>query len=292
MATTEKKLVISKELQDYIIPLNTEEFKQLENNIIKEGCRDPLVVWPKDNGSLVLVDGHNRYKICQKHDIPFNIKKIPFANVDEVKLWMVNNQMGRRNLTPDQLSYYRGLKYIALRKPLGGYTNVKAKGAAEISTSEALGEQFNVSESTVRRDAKFAEGMNIIQRSNPELKTKILSGAVKVKKADVQVLAEAKNADTISIRNEADLHNKAKNIRESLLNDIESKVKKIEQERITRAQKTLQDAEPIFLKKEDRVKKIKGMIISSINKAINKKDTKAIKELKKLIDDLAQVIFD
>lgn len=292
MSTTEKKFTILKELQDYIIPLSTEEFKQLEDNIIREGCRDPLVIWQKESGASVLVDGHNRHKICQKHHIPFSTKKIRFGSLDEAKLWMVNNQMGRRNLTPDQLSYYRGLKYLALRKPLGGYSNVKAKGVSHGSTSEALSQQFNVSESTVRRDAKFAEGMNIIQRSNPELKAKILAGVAKVKKSDIQILAEARDADTMSIRNEADIYNKAKNIRESVLSDIESKVKRMEQERVSKAQKEIQDVEPIFLSKGDRVKKIKGMIISCINSAINKKDSKAIKELKKLVDELAEVIFD
>mgnify|MGYP002336488951 CR=1 FL=1 len=77
---------------------------------------------------------------------------------------MVDNQIGRRNLTADQMSYYRGLKYLALKKAKGGYENIKSKGKTEISTSKFLSEQFNVSESTIKRDARFAEGLNTIRK--------------------------------------------------------------------------------------------------------------------------------
>ncbi|MFZ6014704.1 MAG: hypothetical protein ACOYXT_30475, partial [Bacteroidota bacterium] len=160
------------------------------------------------------------------------------------------------------------------------------------ATSEMLADKFNVSESTVKRDAKFAEGLNIISKSNPLLKTKILAGAVKVKKADIQILSNAKNLDRLVIKNEADLYNKAKIIRDDILDEVETRIKKIDNEKIEKAQQILRDSEPVFLDKDDRLRKIKGMIISAINRAINKKDIHAIKELKKLIDRLADELFD
>lgn len=285
------KIYVSKELRDYIIPLNEEEFGQLEKNILKEGCRDPLVVWQKDNGQLILIDGHNRFKICQKHNIDFKIKKIDFQGLEEAKIWMIENQMGRRNLNPDQLSFYRGLRYLALKKERGGYSNVKLKGKVERSTSEKLSEKFNVSESTVKRDAKFAQGLNIINRSNPRLKVKILAGEVKVKKSDIQILVNAKNHDKLVVKNEADLYNKAKLIRNDVMDDMEKRINNISAEKVEKAQKILADSEPPFLTKDDRLRKIKGMVISAINRAINKKDARAIKELRKLIDELSEVIF-
>src|SRR5687767_12605721 len=186
-----------KELKQFILPLSKEEFTTLEQNILAEGCRDPLVIWKKSDNKLILVDGHNRLEICQKHNLPYKIKKIDFSNIDEAKAWMVDNQLGRRNLTTDQLSYYRGIKYLSLKKNKGGYKQVLSKGQNELLTSEVLSEQFKVSESTIKRDAKFAEGLEIIGRSNPELKRAILAGESKVKKADIQILAESKVSDKL-----------------------------------------------------------------------------------------------
>jgi hypothetical protein len=290
MLSIDQPISILKELREHIIPLGDEELYLLEKSIIKEGCREPLMVWDKGDDQLVLVDGHNRFKICQKNDIPFKVKKIKFNNIDEAKLWMIDNQMGRRNLTPDQMSYYRGIKYISLKKKKGGYDNVKSKGQSEAPTSEVVAKMFNVSESTVKRDAKFSEGLNILGRSNPKLKTKILTGEAKVKKSDVQALSDAKNADRITIKNEADLFNKAKIIRAEILDEVESGLKSLDKKKREKALEGI--TEPMFLNKGDKLRKIKGMILSAINRAINEKDAKAMKELKKLIDRLEGELFE
>ena len=114
MSSSTIEVTISKEFESFIVPLSKEEFRQLEVNIIEEGCRDPLVVW-NHKGKNVLMDGHNRYKICGKHNIPFQVNIKQFEIFEEAKVWMLNNQMGRRNLTTDQMSYYRGLKYESLK---------------------------------------------------------------------------------------------------------------------------------------------------------------------------------
>jgi hypothetical protein len=287
-----KSLTILKEIKDYILPLSEEEFFNLEKSILLEGCRDPLIAWQRKDDQLILVDGHNRYKICKKNNVPFKVKKIDFKDIEEVKIWMVENQMGRRNLTPDQMSYYRGLRYLSLKKKKGGYDNVKSKGQNDFSTSEFLAAQFKVSESTVKRDAKFAEGLNVIGFSNPKLKLDILTGKAMVKKVDVQALTGARNPEKMSIKNEADLYNKAKMIKEEVLQEVEDKIEKIEKQKSEKVQEILKSMEPVFLPREDRLKRIKGMIISAINRAIAERDSVAIKELKKLIDRLADELLD
>jgi transcriptional regulator with XRE-family HTH domain len=83
-----------------LIPaLSAEEYNQLEQNLIADGCRDPLVVWQETN---TLVDGHNRYKLCQKHNIPFNTIKKSFCDEEEVRLFIITNQLGKRNLPPEE----------------------------------------------------------------------------------------------------------------------------------------------------------------------------------------------
>ena len=85
---------IKQEFKNLIPPLNEAEYSELESSILAEGCREPLIVW-----NNVLVDGHNRYEICTKHNIPFETKSINFSDDDEAMVWIITNQLGRRNIT-------------------------------------------------------------------------------------------------------------------------------------------------------------------------------------------------
>src|SRR5258706_14004744 len=68
-----RKVTTSNEILEYLIPLTDEQKLQLERNILEEGCREPLIVWPNNKGQMVLIDGHNRLKICQKHGLTYKI---------------------------------------------------------------------------------------------------------------------------------------------------------------------------------------------------------------------------
>ncbi|MDW3192219.1 MAG: hypothetical protein R8G66_07635 [Cytophagales bacterium] len=282
---TRKDILISPALRDFIIPLSDEEKVQLESSIMEEGCRDALIAWENPSGELVLIDGHHRYGICSKHDIPFDLKVMNFEGSEEVKQWMITNQLGRRNLSKEQTSYYRGLKYLKLRQKKGGYEAVLKKGQVE-STAEALSKEFKVSESTIRRDAKFAEALELVGRSNAMLRNQILTGDTDLNKSDILMLLNADDQDNLVIRNEADLYNKAKHIEQQILDHIEDKVHDLELSDQNQAENN-----PPFLEREDRIRNIKGKIISSMNKAINNEDEEAIEELKGLVSTLQKVIF-
>jgi len=99
-------ITINEDLRAYIDPLTEDEFAALERSLLAEGCRDALVLW----GEL-LVDGHNRYSICQKHRIPFNtMQNHTFQSIEDVHLWMIDNHLGRRSVS----DFQRGV--LALRK--------------------------------------------------------------------------------------------------------------------------------------------------------------------------------
>ena len=99
-------IVVNPDLQAYIDPLTPEEYTALERSILAEGCRDALVLWGE-----VLVDGHNRYGICQKHGIPFQTVQNPrFASMEDVHLWMIEQHLGRRSVS----DFQRGV--LALRQ--------------------------------------------------------------------------------------------------------------------------------------------------------------------------------
>ena len=99
-------IVVNEALQAYIDPLTPDEHMALERSLLAEGCRDALVLWGD-----VLVDGHNRYGICQQHGIAFQTVQNPkFKNMDDVHLWMIDQHLGRRSVS----DFQRGV--LALRK--------------------------------------------------------------------------------------------------------------------------------------------------------------------------------
>jgi hypothetical protein len=286
------EIQIKPELQNFITPLSEDSREQLEENIVMNGCLDPLTIWEQKNGDLVLVDGHNRYSICKTHDIPFKVRVIKFKSEEEAKDWMINHQLGRRNLNPDQLSYFRGLKYERMKKKRGGYDKVLSSGQSGDKTSEVLAREFNVSDRTILRDAEFAKGIEMIARTNPELKNDILLGRVKVKKSDVQTLAQVKDMRQIGkIKNEKDLYNKAIAFRREKEMQKEEKREKEMEDRINTAVETMKNNDAVFTTKEERIKRIKANIVSSVNKTIQQKDKSALKEAKAYLKRLDDELF-
>ena len=99
-------IIVNEELKAYIDPLTPDELTALERSILTEGCRDALVLWGD-----VLIDGHNRYAICQAHDLPFQtIQNTLFKSMEDVHLWMIDQHLGRRSVS----DFQRGV--LALRK--------------------------------------------------------------------------------------------------------------------------------------------------------------------------------
>jgi hypothetical protein len=99
-------IIVNEELKAYIDPLTQDEHDALERSLLAEGCRDALVLWGN-----VLIDGHNRYGICTRHNIPFNtVQNTRFKSMDDVHLWMIEQHLGRRSVS----DYQRGV--LALRK--------------------------------------------------------------------------------------------------------------------------------------------------------------------------------
>ncbi|MCD8150517.1 MAG: hypothetical protein LUE92_13370 [Clostridiales bacterium] len=112
-----KELKIDHEFADQIPPLTDEEFEQLEANILSDGeVINPIIIW---NG--IIVDGHNRYRIIEKHpEIPYKTFEKKFSDRNEVVAWICRNQLGRRNLTPQQKKYLIGKQYRMEKTSHGG----------------------------------------------------------------------------------------------------------------------------------------------------------------------------
>ncbi len=179
-------LRIDPEFKALIPPLSAIEFAALESSILEEGCRDPLVAWAEEK---ILIDGHNRYSICVAHGIPYQIVEMSFNNSNAVKVWMLLNQLGRRNLTSESVSYLRGTWYELTKQSHGG--DRKSSGHFDrLKTDEKLGTQFKASPKTIRRDAEFAKAVDTLSSIGGEdMKWKILTRSAGMTKKQVIALA-------------------------------------------------------------------------------------------------------
>lgn len=166
--------VIMDEFRDLLPILNNDELVELEKSIKADGVRDPLVIWDEKN---VIVDGHNRWKICQKLNIVPPETRKSFKNEGEVSEWMMRNQLGRRNLTQDMFKYYIGKLYNTVKqKSENGVGGVREKMDGD-QTAEKIAKQYGVSEKTVRRAATNANAIDRLEKIKGRMaKTKQLSG--------------------------------------------------------------------------------------------------------------------
>ena len=197
------EIIIDEEFKGLLPPLDRETYESLEANIIENGCRDPLVLWGN-----TLVDGHNRYSICMEHGIPFNTTEKEFMSREAALIWIITNQVSRRNMSPAQLSYYRGLHYMAEKKivtnesgrnqhkEVDGHNDHQPKTQ---STASRIAKQYKVAEKTIRRDARVAGVINNIGEASPEAKRMVLAGDARIDKKQLETLANATNEEIAGI---------------------------------------------------------------------------------------------
>jgi len=177
------ELKILPEIEENLFPLQDDEYKFLEESILKDGIRDALVVWPRD-GELILVDGHNRYKIAQKHNIPFKVVEKQFNDLDEVLEWIDFNQLGRRNLIDEQRTYVLGRLYERRKKKWGGdrmsFVYTQGEKFSPCSSSHATAREIakvaSVTDRTVQNAAEFAKAVDEIKEISPAAADRILKG--------------------------------------------------------------------------------------------------------------------
>ena len=161
-ATT--KIKILPELKNLIPPLTPEEYAQLEANCIQYGIQDKLKIarYPdSETGEEleVLADGHNRYKIAQSNGLAFEVEYLEFSDFEEVADWMDKNQLGRRNLSPEQMSLLRGRRYNRMKRQGERMDLTSDHFDQKLDTSQVLANQHGVSAPTIRRDGQFARAV-------------------------------------------------------------------------------------------------------------------------------------
>jgi N6-adenosine-specific RNA methylase IME4 len=191
---TKYMLKIDPEFKNLIPPLLPEERAGLEKSLLEEGCRDSIVVWNE-----TIIDGHNRYEICNKHFIDFGIVDMKFDNRDDVIEWIYQNQLSRRNLTDEKRTYLIGKQYEHRKNRVGapvGNRNAEKQipqneEIDSITTAEKIAIENNISKATVERAEQYAKAVdNVAKNLGNETKDKILSGELKTSKKDIIELSK------------------------------------------------------------------------------------------------------
>jgi hypothetical protein len=216
------ELKIKEEFKKLIPPLTPDEYKQLETNCIEEGIRDAIITW---NGYII--DGHNRYKIAQDWCLVFKLEPKEFKSEQDVKVWMILNQFGRRNIN----NYTRAKLALELEdiftekakenqgkrtdicqnsdKSLDLFSEekpVKINKIEPIDTKREVAKLANLSHDTLSRVKK------IEQKAAPEIKEKLSTGELHINKVYLDIKKEEKKEETIQKKVE----------QEKLINEIEN----------------------------------------------------------------------
>jgi len=185
-----EELTIDDEFKDLIPKISLEEYNQLEENISEEGVRDKIVVWETD-GKKIIIDGHNRYDICRKHEIEFKTKIKQFETREEAIDYMIKNQLARRNLTADQKRYLIGKQYLLEKKMWGGDRKSNPHNG-DLKTSEKIANEHKVSKNTVERAAKYTESVDKLHEDGLD-REEVLSGNLE---ATQKIIDKLGNLDT------------------------------------------------------------------------------------------------
>lgn len=222
-------IVVNEELKAYIDPLTPEEHDALERSILAEGCRDALVLWGD-----VLVDGHNRYGICQKHGLPFQtVQNTRFQSMEDVHLWMIDQHLGRRSVSDFQRGVLalRKREIVAERRARAAAAfvagNAQAETQPEESSATAAPAAASVappedlsSREAIARAARLSSSQVVMiekiqKQAAPELVAAVKSGTISLNAAAAVATLPAEEQVAAATAGKDELKQAAKRVREA-----------------------------------------------------------------------------
>ena len=222
-------IVVNEELKAYIDPLTPEEHDALERSILAEGCRDALVLWGD-----VLVDGHNRYGICQKHGLPFQtVQNTRFQSMEDVHLWMIDQHLGRRSVSDFQRGVLalRKREIVAERRARAAAAfvagNAEAETHPEESSATATPAAASVpppedlsSREAIARAARLSSSQVVMiekiqKQAAPELVAAVKSGTISLNAAAAVATLPAEEQVAAATAGKDELKQAAKRVREA-----------------------------------------------------------------------------
>lgn len=217
-------ITVNEDLKAYIDPLTPDEHAALERSILAEGCRDALVLWGD-----VLVDGHNRYGICQKHGLPFQtVQNTRFKSMEDVHLWMIDQHLGRRSVSDFQRGVLalrkreilaeRRAKAIAATDP--AQTSESTQTSDTGSISDMVGDAYPLkSRSDIAKAARLSSSQvvhieKIQKQAAPELVAAVKAGTISLNAAAAVASLPAEEQQTAARGGKEELKQAAKRVRD------------------------------------------------------------------------------
>lgn len=223
------KYRIDPELNEVLPKLSDTDYKALEQSLLTEGYKGaPIMVWGD-----IIVDGHNRYEICNKHNIPYEVKSVEFESKEEAIIWMVKQQLGRRSLTALQriqiVEKYRPFyKKKAKENQLSGLkqnqstvSQNSSKRTESIDVRAELAKDADVSADT------YSKGLKILNSGNEELINETLNGQKSINKAYNE---SKKNVDKEKSDNDSNTDSELKNLKEVQSKKVAQKTKAVRED--------------------------------------------------------------
>jgi hypothetical protein len=213
-------IVVDEGLKAYIDPLTPDEHDALERSLLKEGCRDALVLW----GEL-LVDGHNRYGICQKHGIPFQtVQSTLFQSLEDVHLWMIDQHLGRRSVS----DFQRGVLALRKREILGRRQSAvsvapstdesapeAAPAEAAVTVSPPIKSREDLARAARLSAAQVVQIEKIQKQAAPEVVAAVKSGVISINAAAAVASLPAEEQVLAAQGGKEQLREAAKRVRET-----------------------------------------------------------------------------
>lgn len=198
------QLTVDREFRDLIRPLLKDEYRILEENLLVEGCLEPITVWKG-----IIVDGHNRYEICSRLGLPFEVRERHFDNREEAIIWICSNQLGRRNISDETRRYLIGKRYeaekvIAAKRNYNGWNQYRKREQSgdlpyevinpdaqqeKIRTSQRIGDEYHLAHGTVEKYGAYSKAIDVIAKKDPSMLPRILSGRYKISHDNVVALS-------------------------------------------------------------------------------------------------------
>ena len=180
------ELKINEKFRSVAPPLSENEIRLLREDILANGCRDPLIVWDG-----VIVDGHHRYKVCRENNIPFLVMEMEFKDENEALVWIAKNQLGRRNLNSFQrcelvLPLESALTVEAEKRRRESIRHYRKSGeifGPSKKTRDILSEMAGVSH------ALLSQVKTILDEADEDTKEKLRRGEIRIRTAYMRIIA-------------------------------------------------------------------------------------------------------
>ena len=212
-------IVVNEELKAYIDPLTPDEYEALERSLLAEGCRDALVLWGD-----TLVDGHNRYRICQQHGLPFQtVQNSRFQSLEDVYLWLIGQHLGRRSVS----DFQRGVLALRQREIVAAQRQRALAAPPDVATHDATTEAPTTptpsalkSREALARAARLSSAQvvaieKIQKQAAPELVAAVKSGHISLSAAAAVASLPAPEQVAAATAGPTELKLAAKRVREA-----------------------------------------------------------------------------